>query len=274
MWLWYDWRAAAVADENGNIVDSMEWTGHMTEHAVVERLRKVSQGQRIREAEELHQRFPEAVICVHGDTQLPDADWPLPNAEQQAAADAAALRLAVEGVQAAASDPDRRLEHLVRGSDELRANHLTMESRLLEWAGLFFPMTVVTDRSAYVRTVAQSDTPEAFAQAMGVDIPPSLPSEAEWRSLQEWGENTAQAQYFAHLGLQSQENSKPRKLEKKLYLFRKLEKTQQLKQKRQISRQLKKTAITCGNRSAEPSKNTLKIIARARSHCSSVLRGI
>ncbi|RJV00307.1 MAG: hypothetical protein DWC10_00390 [Candidatus Poseidoniales archaeon] len=194
MWLWYDWRAAAVADENGNIVDSMEWTGHMTEHAVVERLRKVSQGQRIREAEELHQRFPEAVICVHGDTQLPDADWPLPNAEQQAAADAAALRLAVEGVQAAASDPDRRLEHLVRGSDELRANHLTMESRLLEWAGLFFPMTVVTDRSAYVRTVAQSDTPEAFAQAMGVDIPPSLPSEAEWRSLQEWGENTAQAQ--------------------------------------------------------------------------------
>lgn len=194
MWLWYDWRAAAVADEHGNIVDSMEWNGHMTEHAVVERLRLIGQGRLVREAEELQTRFPDAVVCVHGDPNLPHAPWPLPSPEQQTLADGAALRLAVEGVQAAASDPDRRLEHLVRGSDELRASHLTMESRLLEWAGLFFPLTVVTDRAAYVRNVAQSDQPEAFATSMGVDVPPTLPSEAEWRSLQEWAANTAQAQ--------------------------------------------------------------------------------
>ena len=112
MWLWYDWQAAAVADEHGHLVDVMQWDGHMTEHAVVERLRLIASGQPIREARTLHERFPEAVLCVHGDPQLPEAAWPLPTAEQQALADSAALRLAVEGVQAAASDPDRRLEHL------------------------------------------------------------------------------------------------------------------------------------------------------------------
>ena len=193
MWLWYDWRAAAVVDEHGNIVDSLEWDGHMTEHAVVERLRQISAGQPVREAEELKQRFPEAVLCVHGDPQLPDADWPTPTSEQQAVADAAALRLAVEGVQAAANDPDRRLEHLVRGSDELRASHLTMESRLIEWAGLFFPMTTVSDRAAYVRTVAGSEDPAAFAEAMGIEVPVELPSDKEWRSLVEWAENAAGA---------------------------------------------------------------------------------
>ena len=193
MWLWYDWQAAAVVDEHGHLVDVMQWDGHMTEHAVVERLRLIASGQPIREARELHNRFPEAKLCVHGDPQLPDAEWPLPSAEQQTIADAAALRLAVEGVQAAASDPDRRLEHLVRGSDELRASHLTMESRLIEWAGLFFPLTTVSDRAAYVRAVAASETPDAFAQAMEVEVPAELPSELEWRTLKEWAENTANA---------------------------------------------------------------------------------
>ena len=193
MWLWYDWRAAAVADEHGNIVDAMEWDGHMTEHAVVERLRLIAAGQPVREATELKERFPEAVVCVHGDPQLPEAVWPTPSPEQQAVADAAALRLAVEGVQAAANDPDRRLEHLVRGSDELRASHLTMESRLIEWAGLFFPMTTVTDRAAYVRSLAASPSPADFAKAMNVDVPSELPSDKEWASLVEWAGDAAQA---------------------------------------------------------------------------------
>ena len=193
MWLWYDWRAAAVADEHGHLVDVLEWDGHMTEHAVVERLRTVAQGGLIPEAQTLHDRFPEAKVCVHGDEDLPEADWPLPSHEQQTAADRAALRLSVEGVQAAASDPDRRLEHLVRGSDELRAHHLTMESRLLEWVGLFFPMSRATDRAAYVRTTAGCSSPPEFAQTMGLDVPPVLPSDAEWRAITEWAETTATA---------------------------------------------------------------------------------
>ena len=65
MWLWYDWQAAAVADEHGHLVDVMQWDGHMTEHAVVERLRLIASGQPIREAVALHDRFPEAVLSAH-----------------------------------------------------------------------------------------------------------------------------------------------------------------------------------------------------------------
>ena len=71
MWLWYDWQAAAVVDEHGHLVDVMQWDGHMTEHAVVERLRLIASGQPIREARELHDRFPEAKLCVHGDPNCP-----------------------------------------------------------------------------------------------------------------------------------------------------------------------------------------------------------
>lgn len=193
MWLWYDWRAAAVVDQQGNLVDVMEWSGHKTEQAVVQRLRQIANGQPIREALELSERFPQAQLCVHGDPALPDAQYPFPTSEEQQLADQAAIRLAVEGVQQAASDPDRRLEHLVRGSEELRAAHLTMESRLLEWAGLFFPRSVITDRAGYVRSVAASDTPADFAQTMGLELPEQQASESEWRSLQEWAADTAQA---------------------------------------------------------------------------------
>ena len=72
-----------------------------------------------------------------------------------------------------------------------------MEARLIEWAGLFFPMTVVTDRAAYVRSVAASETPQAFAEAMDVDVPAELPSDGEWRSLREWAESTAGATHVS-----------------------------------------------------------------------------
>ena len=74
----------------------------------------------------------------------------------------APLRLAVEGVQALPATPtDAWSTSFVEAMSCRR--HLTMEARLIEWAGLFFPMTVVVDRAAYVRTVASSETPE-FAE--------------------------------------------------------------------------------------------------------------
>lgn len=191
MWLWYDWRAAAISDGDGNIVDSQVWDGHMTEHGVMERLRTVELGQHIPEVGQLLERFPDAIVCLHGDERLPDADWPYPNSIEQSLADKAALRLAIEGVQRAASDPDRRLEHLVRGSDELRAAHLTMEARLIEWTGLFFPLAVITDRNGFVRDVASSPSPAEFASAVGLELPVELPSDSEWRSIHEWAQDTA-----------------------------------------------------------------------------------
>ena len=117
MWLWYDWQAAAVADEHGHLVDVMQWDGHMTEHAVVERLRLIASGQPI-EKRGPPRTLPRGRALRARRPSTSRRPVAVPSAEQQALADSAALRLAVEGVQAAASDPDRRLEHLVRGSDE------------------------------------------------------------------------------------------------------------------------------------------------------------
>ena len=42
-------------------------------------------------------------------------------------------------------------------------------------------------------TVAGSEDPAAFAEAMGIEVPVELPSDKEWRSLVEWAENAAGA---------------------------------------------------------------------------------
>jgi hypothetical protein len=46
---------------------------------------------------QLLERFPEAKPRVHGEPDLPDADWPLPDEEAQAAADQAAIAMATMG---------------------------------------------------------------------------------------------------------------------------------------------------------------------------------
>ena len=51
--------------------------------------------------------------------------------------DEATILLSKRGVDAAAGDPDRRLEHILRASDELRSSYVTIEGRLVEWVGLF-----------------------------------------------------------------------------------------------------------------------------------------
>ena len=81
MWLWYDWQAAAVADNDGLIHDLAVWDGYFDQRAVIERLHCIANGGLIQEALLLQERFPEAKPVIHGDDNLPDADWPLPSKE-------------------------------------------------------------------------------------------------------------------------------------------------------------------------------------------------
>ena len=69
----------------------------------------------------------------------PNVAPPPMSAELMARMDEAALVLAERSVQEATSDPDRRLEHLLHASEELRASWLTMESRLVEWIASLLP---------------------------------------------------------------------------------------------------------------------------------------
>ena len=144
------------------------------------------------EARLLQDRFPDAKATIHGDPKLPKADWPLPSQEALEAADKAATEMARQGVAQAAGDPDRRLEHLLRASDELRATFLTMESRLVEWVGLFLPeLRFGKDRSALPKAVGNAESLSMLASDLGVSMPETGPSKSEWKSLREWGESTA-----------------------------------------------------------------------------------
>ena len=192
MWIWYDWQAAAVVNSDGSILDQDNWDGFYDQRLVVERLECIVQGGLTPEARLLHERFPEAKPLVHGESELPDAEYPLPSDEAQQAADKAALALANLGVAQAAGDPDKRLEHLLRASDEMRSTYLTMESRLVEWVGLFLPEARFgRDRTSLAKQVGEADSLETLSKKLEVSLPPVGPSKTEWKALREWGESTA-----------------------------------------------------------------------------------
>ena len=192
MWLWYDWRAAAVADDHGSILDDEQWDGFHDQRSIVNRLECIAEGGLTPEALVLLERFPEAKPRIHGELDLPEADWPLPDEDAQAAADQAAVAMATMGVAQAAGDPDRRLEHLMRASDEMRSTFITMEARLVEWVGLFLPEARFgSDRSSLGKTVSQAESLEHLAQTLDVALPPVGPDKPEWKALKEWGQSVS-----------------------------------------------------------------------------------
>jgi len=192
MWIWYDWQAAAVVDTDGAILDDDKWDGFYDHRAVIERLECIAQGGLTLEARTLLERFPDAKPLVHGEPELPEAEYPFPSEEAQLAVDSAALALANKGVAQAAGDPDKRLEHLLRASDEMRSTYLTMESRLVEWVGLFLPEARFgRDRTSLGKTVGQAESLEELSDKLEVSKPPVGPSKTEWNVLREWGESTA-----------------------------------------------------------------------------------
>lgn len=192
MWLWYDWQAAAVVNSDGSILDQDNWDGFYDHRLVVERLECIAQGGLTPEARLLLERFPEAKPLIHGDADLPEAEYPLPSDEALKAADKAAIALANLGVAQAAGDPDKRLEHLLRASDEMRSTYLTMESRLVEWVGLFLPEARFgRDRTSLAKQVGEADSLETLSKKLEVSLPPVGPSKSEWKTLREWGESTA-----------------------------------------------------------------------------------
>ena len=187
MWLWYDWRAAAVADSEGNILDVEEWDGYKDTDSVCNRMDMIANQAVTPEAERLSERFPDAKLRLHGHDELPDADWPLPSSEALEYLDKAAILLSKRGVDAAAGDPDRRLEHILRASDELRSSYVTIEGRLVEWVGLFLPEArFEKDRTGLASKVIDSTNLSELATNLGVGMPPIGPSESEWESLHDW----------------------------------------------------------------------------------------
>ena len=78
MWLWYDWRAAAIADANGSIVDVEQWDGFYDQRSLVARLECIAEGGLTSEAMVLLDRFPEAKPRVHGELDFVLGAFPCP----------------------------------------------------------------------------------------------------------------------------------------------------------------------------------------------------
>ena len=70
----YDWRLARVVDDEGNIVDELEWDGPITPNHLSKRLMLMQRGRNLPEVSTLSERFPDAIIDEMG--ALTDSDWP------------------------------------------------------------------------------------------------------------------------------------------------------------------------------------------------------
>ena len=161
-------------------MDESAWQESRTASALADRLALLSTGRMTEEASTLSQRFPEAIgiSCAEID------DWPELTAEHAALLAEATIKLAERGVAASAADPDRRLEHLVHATDEMRTAHNTLESRLIEWVGMFLPQLDLDGRRSEIpKAVSTSSDLAGLGVALEISTADVDLGPAEWSSL-------------------------------------------------------------------------------------------
>ncbi len=185
--IWFDWRAAAVVNSDGVIIDVDEWSGPYKVNDVMQRLELLKAGAMTTEARSLLIQFPDSILLPSGSSELPEANYPIPDDDAQLIADEAALKLAEDGVALAAGDPDRRLEHLIGAAEELRSAWVTGEGRMVEWVGLFIPQArFESDRSKLATQIISSANIAQLAETLNAELPPVGPEDSEWHSLHSW----------------------------------------------------------------------------------------
>ena len=178
----FDWRLARVIDSDGNVVDEVVWSGKRSIGALADRLAELQSGRLSPEARVLAERFSEAETDQLG--AMSDPDWPEPDGDEQALLAEATDRLARRGVADAAGDLDRRLDMLSSAASELRASWTTSEARCVEWAGLFLSEADLDAQRRDIPTaVAEADSIDGAAEALGIPVPKHQPSPAEWDAL-------------------------------------------------------------------------------------------
>lgn len=189
VWLWQDWQAAVVISDDGELLDAEILRGRLTKERIAERLMLMRTGVLLEQGRQLLERHPDAKRVEHGDEVLEGIDLPLPDEGRLELLDQAALLLSQIDVDAAASDPDRRLEHLVHAMDELRASWVLLEARLVEWLAMFLPRAnLEASRDQLAKLVQNCDSIDELADLFDVSAPPISPADSEWRVLREWAE--------------------------------------------------------------------------------------
>ena len=180
MQLVWDWRLARVYDDEGRVADECIWDGVRTSTALVERLTLLMNGRMTIEARTLAERFPETQLAPSTSVH----SWPDLNEEETTLLQDASVKLAERGVAETAADPDRRLEYLVRALDEARTSQNSLESHLVEWAGLFIPtLDLDLHRSSIASTISNSSNLLELAQSLDVTAAEVELGSAEWSGI-------------------------------------------------------------------------------------------
>ena len=178
----FDWRLARVIDSDGNVIDELVWSGKRSVGALADRLAELQSGRLSPEARVLAERFSEGGADHLG--AMSDPDWPEPDGDEQALLSEATDRLARRGVADAAGDLDRRLDMLSSAASELRASWTTSEARCVEWAGLFLSEADLdAQRRDIPAAMAEADSIDGAAAALGISSPDHQPSPSEWDAL-------------------------------------------------------------------------------------------
>ena len=192
MKLWQDWQAAAIVDDDFELLEVEIYKGSLNKEVVAKRLRLLSSGVLLQEAKHLLQRYPEAELVQPEDNIHEHVNLPFPDEERMKILDEAALLLSKQNVDDSASDPDRRLEHLIRAADEIRSSWVLLEARLTEWIVLLLPRArMESDRNKLAKLVINSEKLSDLATYFDLDLPPVTPKENEWRVIKNWSETVA-----------------------------------------------------------------------------------
>ena len=168
-------------DNDGNIVDELEWDGPVTPTGVSKRLMIMQSGRILPEVSTLSERFPDAIVDEMG--ALSDPDWPV-IVDSERVFERATMELAKASVADSSGNLDRRIDMLVSATQELRASWTTSESRCVEWAGLFITeANLDSQRNEIPAAISSSTTISEASEKLGVNPPKHLPSESEWSSM-------------------------------------------------------------------------------------------
>ena len=96
MKLWQDWQAAAIIDDNSEVLEVEICKKKLNKEEVAKRLRLLTSGVLLDEAKHLIQRYPEAKLIEMVDPILESLELPYPNEERMQILDEAALLLSTQ----------------------------------------------------------------------------------------------------------------------------------------------------------------------------------
>lgn len=187
MKLVWDWRFARVYDDNQGVVDECIWGGKQTPVALAERLALLMDGRMTTEARTLADRFPGCIVTPSTTVN----SWPDLELHESILLQEASIKLAERSVADSASNPDSRLEHLVRATEEMRTAHNTLESRIVEWAGLFLPnLDLDLNRNQIAAAVTGSENLQETAERLDTTSAGVEVGKKEWSGIHSLASST------------------------------------------------------------------------------------